>query len=203
MELITQTLGILAANCYILRNDREALVIDPGGNPEMILPLIGKRRLVYIVNTHGHYDHIAANNDLKARYDTRLAVGEEDYPMLMNPELNLSLMVDAPFISIVPDIILHDGDTLLYEGRKLEIIHTPGHTRGSICIRLDNILFSGDTLFYHSVGRTDLPTGSSEDLKRSILTRLYTLPDETKVYTGHGEDTLIGEEKKYNEFVRA
>jgi len=202
MELITRTLGILAANCYVIRNEQKAVVIDPGGNPEVILPLIGKRELVYIINTHGHYDHIAANNDLKARYDTRLAVSEADFPLIMNPELNLSLMVDAPFISIAPDIILHDGDVLPFEGMELEIIHTPGHTKGSICIKAGNALFSGDTLFYHSIGRTDLPTGSFEELRRSILTKLYVLPDETKVYTGHGPSTFIGEEKKYNEFVK-
>ena len=121
----------------------------------------------------------------------------------MNPELNLSIMVETPFISLPPDMLLEDGDTLPFDGSELEIIHTPGHTRGSICIKVQNILFSGDTLFYHSVGRTDLPTGSTDDLRESIRRRLYTLPDDTKVFTGHGERTLIGEEKRFNDFVRA
>lgn len=202
MEIIAKSLGILTANCFILRNEKEALVIDPGGNFEAIHPYIDQRKLTYIINTHGHYDHIAANNELKAHYDTVLAVGKYDYDMLLNPQLNLSCMVDIPFISIVPDLLLREGDIIRFEGKNLEILHTPGHTKGGICIKIENVLFSGDTLFYHSIGRTDLPTGSYEDLEKSIKSKLYTLPDETKVYTGHGEDTLIGEEKNYNEFVR-
>jgi len=203
MEIIMRTVGILAANCYILRNQDEAVVIDPGGNPELIIPLIGKRKLAYIINTHGHYDHIAGNNPLKAHYDTKLLVSEEDYQMLFNPQMNLSIMVGSPFISMAPDVLLHDGDRIEFDNQTFEVLLTPGHTKGSICIKAGKHLFSGDTLFYHSVGRTDLPTGSIDELKRSILTRLYTLPDDTKVYTGHGEDTTIGEEKRYNEFVRA
>ena len=195
MEIIAKSLGILTANCFILRNEKEALVIDPGGNFEAIHPYIDQRKLTYIINTHGHYDHIAANNELKAHYDTVLAVGKYDYDMLMNPQLNLSCMVDVPFISIAPDLLLREGDIIQFEGKNLEILYTPGHTKGGICIKMENVLFSGDTLFYHSIGRTDLPTGSYEDLEKSIKSKLYTLPDETKVYTGHGEDTLIGEEK--------
>jgi glyoxylase-like metal-dependent hydrolase (beta-lactamase superfamily II) len=202
MQLIAKTLGIMAANCFILRNEDEALVIDPGGNPELLYPEIGKRRLRYIINTHGHYDHIAGNNAIKARFDTKLAVGRHDHQMLMNPSLNLSIMVDEPYISVPPDMLLEDGDLITFGGADLEVIHTPGHTVGSICIRIGTMLFAGDTLFYHSVGRTDLPTGSSEDLRKSIVDRLYRLPDETKVYCGHGEPTMIGEEKRSNDFVR-
>lgn len=202
MELIKKSLGMVAANCYIIRNESEALVIDPGGNAEVIYPLIGKRKLSYIINTHGHYDHIAANNDLKARYDTLLAVGQYDHEMLINPALNLSAMFDAPFISIAPDLLLKEGDSIQFEENTLEIIHTPGHTEGSICIKMGGKLFSGDTLFFHSIGRTDLPTGSFKELENSIKLKLYTMPDNIKVYTGHGEDTVIEEEKKYNEYVR-
>jgi len=202
MEIIMRTVGILAANCFILRNQNEAVVIDPGGNPELIIPLIGKRKLACIINTHGHYDHIAGNNPLKAHYDTKLMISEADHQMLFNPQLNLSIMVGSPFISMAPDILLQDGDHFEFDNQTFEILLTPGHTRGSICIRTGKNLFSGDTLFYHSVGRTDLPTGSLAELRKSILTGLYTLPDETRVYTGHGEDTTIGEEKRYNDFVR-
>lgn len=202
MEIISKTLGILTANCFILRTDSEALIIDPGGNYEIIRPYIAGRRLAYILNTHGHYDHIGANNQLKAHHDTVLAVGSCDAEMLLDPELNLSIMVDTPYISVTPDVVLNDGDTLNFGGKTIEVIYTPGHTKGSVCFHMDNILFSGDTLFSHSVGRTDLPTGSFQELENSIKTRLYTLPDETKVYTGHGEDTLIGEEKRFNDFVR-
>jgi len=202
MQVITRILGIMSANCYILRNNLQAVVIDPGGNLELVYPEIGRRKLLYIINTHGHYYHTGGNNDLKARYDTKLAISRYDHEMLMNPGLNLSIMVDTPFISLPPDILLEDEDTLPFDGTSLEVIHTPGHTPGSICIKIRNLLFAGDTLFYHSVGRTDLPGGSSEDLRASIRNKLYTLPDETKVYTGHGEDTLIGEEKRYNDFVR-
>ena len=202
IQLISRTVGLLSANCHILRTDDEVVVIDPGGNAEVIYPLIGQRKLKYVINTHGHYDHIAANNDLKARFDTKLLIGEHDSDMLLDPELNLSAMVDRPYISMAPDVLLKNGDRIPFVGKYLEVILTPGHTKGSICLLLDNRLFSGDTLFFHSVGRTDLPTGSFSDLERSIRSRLYTLPDDTKVYTGHGEDTVIGEEKKYNEFVK-
>ena len=202
MELIKKSLGMIAANCYLIRNETAAIVIDPGGNSEVIYPLIGKRKLLYIINTHGHYDHIAANNDLKARYDTRLAVGQYDHEMLLDPGLNLSATFDAPFISIAPDLLLKEGDSIQFEENTLEIIHTPGHTKGSICIKMGDELFSGDTLFFRSIGRTDLPTGSFKELENSIKSKLYIMPDDTKVYTGHGEDTVIGEEKKYNEFVK-
>ncbi len=202
MQLIPKVLGIMSSNCYILRNEQEAVVIDPGGNPELIYPEIGKRKLLYIIDTHGHYDHIGGTNALKARYDTTLVVSKHDYTMLLNPGLNLSIMVDSPYISVAPDKLLEDGDRLPFDGTDLEVIHTPGHTVGSICIRIRDMLFAGDTLFYHSVGRTDLPTGSAEDLRASILQRLYVLPDDTRVYTGHGEHTTIGEEKRHNDFVR-
>lgn len=192
----------MSSNCYVLRNEEEAVVIDPGGNPELIYPDIGNRKLLYIIDTHGHYDHIGGNNALKARYDTTLVVGKLDYTMLLNPQLNLSVMVDSPYISVAPDRLLEDGDSLPFDGTDLQVIHTPGHTVGSICIKIRDMLFAGDTLFYHSVGRTDLPTGSAEDLQASILQKLYVLPDETRVFTGHGEHTIIGEEKRNNDFVR-
>ena len=203
MEIIKRCLGMLAANCFIIRNDNEVVVIDPGGNAEIIYPYIEDRKLTYVINTHGHYDHIAANNDLKAHYDTRLAVGTLDHELLLDPMLNLSATFDTPFISITPDLLLSEGDTLQFDNNRLEVIHTPGHTKGSICLKIGNNLFSGDTLFYRSIGRTDLPTGSYEELEKSIKTKIYTLPDDTKVYTGHGEETIIGEEKTLNGFVRA
>jgi len=202
MKIITKSVGVLSANCHIVIEGDEAVVIDPGGNPELIYPHIKGKKLRYVIDTHGHYDHISANNDLKAHFDTRLAASKDELAVLVTPGLNLSIMVDAPFISIVPDILLYDGDTLGFGPHTIEIIHTPGHTRGSICIKIGEVLFSGDTLFYHSIGRTDLPTGSFDELKKSIITKLYTLPDDTHVYTGHGNDTYIGEEKRYNEFVR-
>ena len=112
-------------------------------------------------------------------------------------------MVEMPFISVMPDILLNEGDKLEIGGIPIEVLHTPGHTKGSISLKVGKALFSGDTLFFRSVGRTDLPMGSFKELEKSIREKLYTLPDETIVYTGHGENTTIGEEKKYNEFVKA
>jgi glyoxylase-like metal-dependent hydrolase (beta-lactamase superfamily II) len=202
MEIIKRCLGMLAANCFIIRNENEVIVIDPGGNAEIIYPYIEDRNLTYIINTHGHYDHIAANNELKARYDTKLAIGALDHELLLDPMLNLSATFDTPFISITPDLLLSEDDSLQFNENILEVIYTPGHTKGSICIKMGDTLFSGDTLFYRSIGRTDLPTGSYDELEKSIKTKLYTLPDNTKVYTGHGEETTIGEEKRLNGFVR-
>lgn len=203
MEIIKRIVGLLGANCYIIRNEEQAVVIDPGGNPELIYPLIGKRKLLYIINTHGHYDHIGANNELKSRYDTKLACHRDEYQVLVNPKLNLSEMVEMPFISIIPDILLDEGDTLEIGGTPIEVLHTPGHTKGSISLKFGKSLFSGDTLFFRSVGRTDLPMSSFEELEKSIREKLYILSDDTIVYTGHGENTNIGEEKIYNEFVKA
>ena len=193
---------MLAANCYIVRNDSEAVVIDPGGNPEVIYPCIENRKLSMVINTHGHYDHIAANNELKSRYDTKLACSPLDAEMLLDPDQNLSTMVGMPYISVAPDLLLNDGDSVKIGNETLRVMLTPGHTVGSISILMGTVLFSGDTLFYHSIGRTDLPGGNFEELKKSITERLYRLPDDTVVYTGHGESTLIGEEKHYNEWVR-
>jgi hydroxyacylglutathione hydrolase len=154
------------------RESEEAAVVDLGGNAEVIYPYVGKRRLTYVIDAHGHYDYIAANNDLKARYDTKLAVGRHDVDMLLNPELNLSGMAFGPFISVAPDLLLDKGDRLPFGGKHYEAIFTPGHTKGSICLTVGNWLFSGDTLFYRSIGRTDLPTGSLEELERSVRTKL-------------------------------
>ena len=129
-------------------------------------------------------------------------MGRHDVDMLLNPDLNLSSVVYGPFISVAPDILLDDGDRLPFGGLHFEVIFTPGHTKGSICLKIGNWLFSGDTLFCRSIGRTDLPTGSLPELERSVRTKLYVLPDETRVYTGHGDPTTIGEEKKHNAFVR-
>lgn len=201
MQIICKTVGMLAANCYIVRNSEEAVVIDPGGNPEVIYPYIEDRRLSMVINTHGHYDHIAANNDLKSRYDTKLACSSLDAEMLLDPDQNLSAMVGTPYISVAPDLLLKDGDSLKIGDETLKVILTPGHTVGSISILMGKALFSGDTLFYRSVGRTDLPGGNFDVLRESITGRLYTLPDDTVVYTGHGDSTLIGDEKQYNEWV--
>jgi len=203
METVVHPVGLLAANCYILRTENEAMVIDPGGDTEIIVSEIGPRNLARILFTHGHYDHIAAGNELKERFSAPIAVHEADAGMITNPILNLSEMVGEPYVSAGPDIILHGGDIFRFAETQFKIIHTPGHTMGSVCILTGDELFAGDTLFFRSVGRTDLPTGSIDELRSSIITKLYTLPDTVRVYTGHGDDTLIGEEKKHNEFVRA
>ena len=134
MIVETLAVGPLQANCHVVGCERTgaAVVIDPGGDSDVIIPLLEERELLYIINTHGHYDHIAANNDLKARFSTQLACCKYDSDMLLNPDLNLSSMVGARYISITPDILLDDGDKLSIGDESLEIIYTPGHTKGSV-----------------------------------------------------------------------
>lgn len=188
----------IAANCYIFgcANTKEAVVIDPGGGDELIKQEISASGLtpVFIINTHGHGDHIGANSKMGLPVYIHVA----DAQFLTNPLKNLSGILGIPVSSPPASRLLEDGDKIELGDLILEVIHTPGHTPGSICIRCDEIVFTGDTLFAEGVGRTDLEGGSEFRLFKSIRERLFILPDETKVYPGHGPATTIGHEKEYN-----
>lgn len=199
-------LGALGANCYVIgcEETKEAMVIDPGGNPRGIINLLDQKgyKLKYIVNTHGHIDHIAGNEGLREATGATLAIHKADAEMLTNPMLNLSQMMGKPVAHEPAELLLNEGDVLEVGNIKLKVIHTPGHTKGSICLLAENKLFAGDTLFEGSIGRTDFPGGSFEDLNNAVKTKLFTLPDNTHVYCGHGPITTIGYEKKSNPFIR-
>jgi glyoxylase-like metal-dependent hydrolase (beta-lactamase superfamily II) len=200
--------GPIETNCFLLADEAtgKGTIIDPGGHPERILAAAEEMKLEVqcIIATHGHFDHIAGIPGLKERLGCEFLLHESDLFFVQKSKLAaLNWGFDIEQVPD-PDRYIEDGEIISLGGLKLEVIHTPGHSPGgiSLYIREENTLFAGDTLFLQSVGRTDLPYSSAEDLILSIKNRLYTLPDDTVVYTGHGEPTSIGAEKKGNFFVQ-
>ena len=198
--------GDVQTNCYITAADgsKECVIIDPGDQPEDILSEVRKNGYTVsaILLTHGHFDHILAVNDIRKKTGCRVYAGEKEKELLKEPKLNVSV-AHRMVVSETADVYLNEGDIVNEAGLSFKVISTPGHTIGSICYYIEDeaVLFSGDTLFEMSVGRTDLPTGSMGNLVRSIKEKLYTLPNDVTVYPGHGPSTGIGFEKKNNMFV--
>ncbi|WP_422485232.1 MBL fold metallo-hydrolase [Gudongella sp. DL1XJH-153] len=197
--------GVYAANCYIIHTeDGKGIVVDPAGDVEDIMSYITAKgiRVDSIILTHGHGDHIGGVMELKNKLKIPVMVHSADEDMVKNADLNLSTSMPIGDVSFKPDILLKDGEIILVGNKEIKIIHTPGHTRGGICILMDNILITGDTLFKGSIGRTDLYGGDFDMLIESIMSKLMVLAEETKIYPGHGEDSTIGFEKKNNPFIR-
>lgn len=197
--------GMLGANCYLLgdKESREALVVDPGGDVPRILQELNKQglKLKYIINTHGHYDHVAGNDQLREATGAEVLIHSLDAEMLTSSRGNLSLLMGFNLALKPADRTLAEGDILRLGEIELKVLHTPGHTPGGICLQGAGFVIVGDTLFAGSIGRTDFPGGSYTQLLQSIRNRLLTLPDETEVYCGHGPQTTIGEEKVSNPFL--
>jgi hydroxyacylglutathione hydrolase len=198
--------GPLMVNTYFVYGevDKKGFIVDPGGyNRQLTIDAIENHiEVEYIILTHGHCDHIGGVNEhLKDFPNAKVVISAADQKMAQTPKLNMSPMVFEKDIVVNPDIIVKQGDTLQVGSMKLEFLMTPGHTPGGMCILAGDVLFSGDTLFYGSVGRTDFPGSSFDQLSKSVHQQLFVLPDETKVYPGHMGTTTIGFEKRNNPFV--
>ena len=205
LQIDTLVLGMVATNCYLAwnKNTREALVVDPAALPDRIISAMESRDVkpVAILLTHGHFDHIGAVDALREKYRIPVLLLDKEQEIMENQDKNLSSVFGRGF-STKADHFLHDGDVVSYAGVEIKVLHTPGHTIGGACYYIpeEQVLFSGDTLFLCSVGRTDFPTGSMGQLHDSIHRKLFVLPDETEVFPGHNEPTSIGYEKQHNPY---
>ncbi len=199
------TVGALMANCIILgcEKTREAAVIDPGDETERILLSLADSnlKLKYIINTHGHFDHVGGNKEMKEATGADILIHLLDAPMLSRLSSDATLFGFSAENSPPPDRTLEDNDTISFGEIKLKVIHTPGHSPGGISLYTDSKLFVGDTLFAGSIGRSDLPGGDFNTLISSIKNKLFELDDNVNVFPGHGPDTTIGKEKLSNPFV--
>lgn len=198
--------GPLAVNCFVLgcEKSHDGIVVDPGGDVELIKKAVTKHGLNIgsIINTHGHFDHVGGNFEAVAAFGARLLIHQSD-AYLLGKISEVAGMYGMPGKnSPEADEFLQDGMAITFGSYSLKVIHTPGHTQGgcSLYIEKESIVITGDTLFADSIGRTDLPGGSHEQLLESVRTKLFTLPDDVTAYPGHGPETTIGHEKRFNPY---
>lgn len=206
MKIESLVVGPIGVNCYIVfdENTLEGIVIDPGGNAGEIIKAVNDKKITvkYVVNTHGHSDHIGANTEICKAFQAKLLIHRKDKNMLIDTRDNLSFYMGMNIISKMADGFVDEGDTIEFGEIKLKVRHTPGHSAGGICLVGDGVVFSGDTLFAESIGRCDFPGGSEITLINSIKEKILPLPDETKVFPGHGPATTVGWERKLNPYLQ-
>lgn len=209
MKIRSFVLGDFETNSYVLTADedsKDCLIIDTGLDEGPLLAYLAESGLrpEAVIFTHGHIDHIKGANGLRENYpEIKVAIYADDAKAFSSPVKNLSMLAEVPVTFEPADIVIEAEGAVEFAGIRLEVFHTPGHTAGGICLysREDGVVFVGDTLFAGSIGRTDFPGGSFEQLIDSIKSRLLVLPDETKVFTGHGPATTIGTEKRTNQYL--
>ena len=210
MIIHTFILGAYETNCYCLRDNESAqdcLIIDAGLDADKLINSLEEKNMnpIALILTHGHIDHIAGLNAMREKFpEMKVYIHELDANMLDEPKSNLSLMAGISYVTEPADFTLEDNQVIELAGVKLQVLHTPGHTPGGISLysKEQGVVFVGDALFADSVGRTDFPSGSMNQLVDGIKEKLLTLPEETKVYPGHGPDTTIGHEKEYNQYLQ-
>lgn len=207
MEIKRLIVGMVQTNCYIAVHPetKEAVIVDPGDEAARIEDALAQTgaKAKAILLTHGHFDHIGAVEELRRTYGIACYAGEKEQEVLENTAWNLSVSFCGGGFTLRADHFLADGQVLKLAGFEIQVIHTPGHTKGGVCYYLpqEHAVFSGDTLFKTSIGRSDFPTGSTSELVRSVRALLERLPDDTAVYTGHEGTTQISYEKKFNPFI--
>lgn len=212
MNVKTMLVGPIQACCYIVsfNQSQKAMVIDPGGDGEMIVQFLKKSGLepVYLVNTHGHIDHIGGNVEVKTAFpEIEIYIHPADAEMLTDASRNLSPELGYQFSSPPHNKLIEEGDILNLDGHKFKVLHLPGHTLGGVCLLYEPsdkkgpaVIFTGDTLFAMGIGRSDFPGGSHNQLINGIKQKIFSLPDNTIVYPGHGPATTVGQEKQTNPF---
>lgn len=204
-ELSLQTFigGPLFNNCYLIldRSSKKAILIDTPWDSGEVIKLIKDQNIeiVFTLLTHAHFDHIVGLDS----FNNPFYVHQQDVPLLKDPNFNGSFLFGSEIAVEKEPNFYGPGVDLVFAGHKIEVIHTPGHTPGSVSLKLDNWLFTGDTLFFDSVGRTDVPLGSSEKIISSINEKIMILPDQVKVFPGHGDSTTVGREKQHNPFLQS
>jgi len=197
---------MIQANCYILADDatRDAVVIDPGGDAPVILDALGRGKLnpVAILVTHGHFDHVEGLAKLKRATGAPIHMHREDVPLVRGMADQGRMFGVRAETAPPPDRLLEDGDEVRFGGQALKVLHTPGHSPGSVCYATGKAVFVGDLLFAGSIGRTDFDGGDYATLIRSVRSKIFTLPEDTVVYPGHGPATTVAIEKRMNPFFQ-
>jgi glyoxylase-like metal-dependent hydrolase (beta-lactamase superfamily II) len=192
------------SNCYIIAcpETLEGLIIDPGAEGKRIIKKVQdlNLKIKYIINTHGHMDHTGANSEVKAVFEAPLMVHQADAVLYQSPNASMVLFMGTSKV-LMPDYLLKGNEQLRIGNLDMQVLETPGHTLGGITLDVSGVLFSGDTLFAGSIGRTDFPGGGYRQIIESIKNKLLIYPDNTDVYPGHGPRTTIGDERRYNPFL--
>lgn len=196
--------GPLEVNCYVIADEeiKEGIIVDPGDNVDEIFNFVVKNNLKikYIINTHCHFDHCGGNKKMKELTKAELLIHEKEKPVLERMDTSAQIWGFYVDKSPEPDRYLKDGEVLDVGNLKIQIIHTPGHSPGGICLKIDGKVITGDTLFAGGIGRTDFPGGDYDTLMKSIKEKLFTLPEDTEIYPGHGPSSTIRNEKYFNPF---
>jgi hydroxyacylglutathione hydrolase len=211
-KIVRVMVGNMGTNCYLLADASEIAIIDPGFEPERVLQEIEAIRTAspnptspwfvkYIINTHGHIDHVGANARLKQLTGAQILIGRRDAELLTDAGKNLSQLMDQPTVSPAADRLLDEGDVVAVGSTGMKVLNAPGHTVGGICLIGDGFAFTGDTLFYASIGRTDFPGGSEKMIMASLKRLVQMLPDDTMVYPGHEDPGLMRDIKRVNPFL--